>query len=1139
MKKNYCFEWEQRIPILKKLLIIMKLTFFLIAISAFSVLANKSYSQTVSLNMEKVTLKEVLSKIEDTSGCNFMYSEKFVDVTKTVSINVENKKIEDVLISLFAGSDIRFERKDRLIILTSEANNNTSVSQQQTTVSGKVTDTSGGGLPGVSVVVKGTTTGTITDADGVYKLSNVPSNATLLFSFVGMKSQEIAVGGKTSINITLVDETIGLEEVVAVGYGVQKKSNVTGAIASVNTDGLSNRSTPNVGQAMQGKVSGVQVLNMSGAPGSSPTFRVRGYSSNGQSNPLYIVDGLKVADIGYLDPTSIGSIEILKDAASAAIYGAEAGNGVVLITTKSGKKGTSRMFYNGQYTMQQQGHKMDMMNASQFKEYWMEAGQPASVFQNANTDWNKVLFENGMRQTQTLGFEGGNDKASFYSAITYNKDDGMVIGNNDTNERVAAQINASYQVNSWMKVGTTNSIERGKIVSVSQNNMTTSGSVIGSGFFFDPTVPVYYANDADAPAGLGLLTAEAQGYTVLRNSAGQLYGSSILLQSNLWHPFGMIENYTNETWRTNINGTIYTEFKPIKGLVYTSRLGYRFGNTFDSNYSASHYWNHNQSSLYGALDANLNHNVYLQWENFANYIFSVGKNDFTAMAGMQFTSNNNTNVGGNTARLQNDALNYRYLDFSTADATDAVRGNNINQRSISYFGRLDWNYDNRYMLQGSFRADAFDASKLSKTQRWGYFPSVSGGWTVSNENFMKNLGFNALSSLKFRGSWGINGNVNVLNNYPYSSSLVLGGNSGYYSFSSPLVSGAAPSNQLPNADLTWEKSNQTNFGFESRFFDSRLTLNVDYFRKITEGLLVSNSPAPVISGTSTVARNTGKILNSGFEFELGWKGEIGDFKYSINGNLATLHNEVLDSPYGNGRFSGGGGFLTDATYFEKGYPIWYIRTYVIDHIDEANGQPVYKTAQQLGTDDGRAPQGSGIPDFTYGITLNAEYKNFDLTVFGTGQEGSKLFFAVVRPDFPYANFPEFVYTDRWTPTHTNATRPSASVYRADSWSYAASDNWVFDNSFFKIKQIQLGYTLPKSLTSHLKISSLRVYTSLEDFFVFTKYPGIDPESMGGTQNGQTITIPGGPTLSLGGGMSVDRIQYPAMKQVVFGLNLSF
>ncbi len=1142
MKKNHSLQWEadSYVP-LKKIIRKMKITLFVVLLSAIQIFATGVYSQNAKFNLKKenASIENILSAIEDQSDYYFLYNGKLVDVTQKVTVSVENQSIENTLKELFRSTNISYKIIDRQVVLSPTDNGNVGNNQQQPkAISGKVTDSTGGSLPGVSVVVKGTTTGTITDGDGKYSLGNVPANATLVFSFVGMKSQEIAAGGKTSINVTLVDETIGLEEVVAIGYGVQKKSSVTGAIASVNVDEMQNRSTNNVGQSMQGKVAGVQVLNMSGAPGSSPTFRVRGYSNNGSSNPLYIVDGLKVTDIGYLDPNNIGSVEVLKDAASAAIYGAEAGNGVVLISTRSGKSSSSRLFYNGLYTNQSQANKMDMMSASQFKDYWMEAGQPASAFQNGNTDWNKVMFGNGMKQSHTIGFEGGTEKASFYTSLTYNSDEGMVVGKNDINERIAAQMNASYQVNSWLKVGTTNSIERGKVVNVSANNMTASGSVIGGAYFYDPTVPVYYNNDTDAPSSLGLVQAEGSGYNVLRNSDGKLYGSSLLLQSNLWHPLGMIENYTNESWRTNINGTIYTEFKPIKGLVYTSRIGYRFGTVYNSNYTDGYYWNHNQNALRGALDAQNNNNVYVQWENFANYMFSVGKNNFTAMAGMKFSSNNNIGVTGSTTRLQNDAANYRYLDYSASDATDNVGGNNIDTRDLSYFGRLGWSYEDKYMLQGSFRADAFDASKLSKEKRWGYFPSVSAGWVISNENFIKSLGINALSHLKLRGSWGVNGNVDVLRNYPYTSSLILG--SGYYNFSNQILAGAAPSTQLPNKDLNWEKSIQTNFGFDSRFFNDKLTFSMDYYKKITDGLL-GTGPAPVISGTSTVVRNIGKIENSGLEFELSWKGKIGNLKYNISGNLATLHNEVLESPYGAGRFPGGGGFLTDATYFEKGYPIWYIRTYIVDHIDETNGQPIYKTAEQLGTDDRKANVGSGIPDFTYGITFNAEFKNFDLKVFGTGQEGSELFFGIVRPDLPLMNLPAFVYENHWTPTNTAASKPSPRVYQSfpSASNYASSNDWVFNSSYFKIKEIQLGYNVPSSLTKRIKISSLRIFTSLEDFFVFTKYPGIDPESMGGTQNGQTITIPGGPTLSLGGGLSVDRVQYPAMKQVVFGINVSF
>ena len=1118
----------------------MKLALILIFVGILQVSASV-YSQQAKMtfSMENKSVKEVLDQIEQSTDFRFFYNENFTDLNRIVTIDARNNRVEEILDELLASSDVTYKvLENNLIVITPK-----SLLQQQK-VTGKVTDASTGeSLVGVYVRIEGKNAGAVTDADGKYSIDLPGADAVLQFSFVGYVTQTIPVSGQSVIDVALNAEISELDEVVVVGYGVQKKSNVTGAIASVNVDDLQNRSTDNIGKSLQGKVAGVQILTMSGAPGSSATFRVRGYSNNSGSDPLYIVDGLKVTDISYLDPNNIGSIEVLKDAASAAIYGAEAGNGVVLISTKTGSSGKSRMFFNMQYSNQSQANRMDMMNAAQFKEYWMAGGIPESSFQNGNTDWNDVVFENGNMQIYTLGVEGGSDKGSFYASLTYNTNNGMVIGKNDFNKRMAAQINADYNVKSWLKVGTTNSIERGKITSVSSNNFTGSGSVIGGAYFYDPTVPVYYKDDADYRANdpennLMLLDAEANGYNVLRNSNGQLYGSSLIMQSNLWHPLGMIENFTNESWRTHVNGTVYAEFKPLKGLVYTSRVGYRFGNFYTSNYSDAHYWNTNQLTSEGALEANLDHTVYIQWENFVNYQYTLGRNNFTAMAGMRYANDNIINVSGSTSKLNNDADNYRYLDYSAGDATDQPGGNNIDSRNISYFGRLGWNFDSKYLLQGSIRADAYDASKLSKDNRWGYFPSVSAGWVVTNEKFLQDLALKSLSYFKIRASWGINGNVNVLNGYPYTSSLTLG--SRYYNFTNQIITGAEPTNLLPNAELTWEKSIQTDIGFEARLFNNRLNFSMDYYKKITDGLL-GTFAAPVVSGNSTVRKNVGKIENSGFEFELGWKGEIGDFKYGINGNLATLHNEVLESPYGEGRYPGGGGFLTDATYFEKGYPIWYLRTYMIDHIDETNGQPVYKTASELGTDDGKDFAGSGIPDYTYGITINAEYKNLDLRIFGAGVQGSELLFAVVRPDLPRMNLPAFEYVDYWTPTNTVASNPSPTVFQSfpSASNYGSSDAWVFNSSYFKIKEIQLGYTLPSKLTNVIKISSLRIFASLENFFTFTKYPGIDPESMASTSGGETITIPGGPTLSLGGGMSVDRIQYPAMKQVLFGINLSF
>ncbi len=1120
-----------------KILLTMKLSALLLGLNFLQVSACV-FSQNTSFKVEetKLTLKDVINTIEKQTDYRVAYSATFVDQQTNVNLVQQENTVESFLEDVVKEMGMGYLLLDNNVIVLT--NKNDKLINQENVVKGVVKDATGNPLPGVNIIEKGTNNGTVTDLDGKYSIT-VSSSSILVFSFIGYLSEEIEIGNQTTIDVTLVEDIQSLDEVVVVGYGVQKKSNVTGSIASVQVDELQNRSTDDVGKSLQGKVSGVQILTMSGAPGSAATFRVRGYSNNTGSDPLYIVDGLKVPDISYLDANNIASVEVLKDAASAAIYGAEAGNGVVLISTKSGASGSTRIFFNTKYINQSQANILEMLNAAEFRDYWGQAGIPEESFQNGDTDWNDVVFENGVQKTYTFGAEGGNEKGTYYTAVTYNDDNGMVVGNNDINKRITAQVNADYNIKPWLKIGTTNTIERGKIVEVSANNFTATGSVIGGGFFYDPTVPLYYASDADVPAALEMLDAEENGYKISRNSEGQVYGSSLIMQSNLWHPLGMIENYKNERWRTNVNGTAYAELKPVKGLVFTSRLGYRLGNEYESHYTDSYWWNRNQNQLNGSLNAELTHRVYIQWENFANYLLTVGKNDISAMAGMNYSNLNATNLYASTSRLQNDAENYRYIEYSAADATDDISGENIDSRNISYFGRLSYTFDSKYMLQGTFRADAYDNSKLSSENRWGYFPAVSAGWVVSNESFMQNSGLSQLSYLKLRASWGVNGNVNVLENYPWTSSLALGADgSDYYSFTNSLITGASPSDRLANPDLTWEKSIQTDIGFDARFFDNRLSFGMDYFKKVTDGLL-GEAPAPVISGTNSVLKNIGKIENSGLEFDLGWKDQIGDFSYSINGNLSTLHNEVIESPYGDGRAQGGGAFLTNVTYFEKGHPIWYLRTYIVDHIDETTGQPIYKTAAELGTDDGRAPVGSSIPDITYGFTVTADYKNFDVRVFGTGVSGNELLFGVVRTDLPRANLPKFLIEDHWSATNTDGTKPSPLAFAQGAGQYAQSDHLIFDASYFKIKEIQLGYMLPTELTSKIKISSLRIYASLENFFTFTNYPGIDPESMGGTSSGEAVTLPNGTELRLGGGMGVDRLQYPSMKQVVFGVNVSF
>ena len=1014
-------------------------------------------------------------------------------------------------------------------------------SAQSITVRGTVTDAAGEPLIGVSVFVMNTSDGAITDLDGNFELQ-ARKGDVLVISYVGFSTQNITVSGSDPIRVALVEDSEFLDEVVVVGYGVQKKSDITGSIASVRSEDLKNTTSESVGQAIQGKVSGVQVLTLSGAPGSESHIRVRGYSSNNVSNPLYLVDGLKVTDISYLNPESIKSIEILKDAASAAIYGAEAGNGVILITTQTGDKGKSRIFYNGQYASQSVAKKVEMMDAATFKDFWQEAGYAASSFQNADTDWQNELYGMGYMTQHTVGFEGANDRGSFFLSLNYLKNNGMIVGNHDVNDRLSAQINASYKINDWLNVGTTNSVEyRALSKIINENSAQLTQNAIGATYLYDPTVPLTYANDADAPADL--LAAEAAGHAVARDENGNLYGATTFMRSP-GNPVGDLDRTDVTEYRMNLNGTIFGNITPMKGLTLTSRLGYRLGSTHTDTYAGPYYWNSGWGSDNVVMSSSAMQTFFYQWENFGNYNVTLGKHDIGAMVGMQFAKGVGRMVSGSTDSLTSILDNFHDLSASTQDASKGVGGYKSETSNWSWFARLSYTYASKYLLTVNFRADAFDTSKLSAKNRWGYFPSVSLGWIASREDFIKNnISPDILSFLKFRGSWGINGNVNSLSGYAWASTVSLNNStsirSADYSFLDKMYNGASPSRVLANPDLRWERSMQMDAGLEARFFKDRLNFAVDFYQKNTTDLLTT-AKAPSVSGASTQYVNMGKIRNTGWDIELGWKDTVGDFSYGISGNISFLKNKVLESPYGDGRYAGGGGYFTDATYFEAGYPIWYLRTYIVDHIDKYTGMPVYKTAEELGTDDGKDYVGSPIPKFTGGITLTASWKSFDFRLFGTGSYGNKLYWAIPRldPTTMLGNLPAVLVSDYWSWTNTDGTQPTPGIWArtGDLRNYGSSDHFVFDASFFRIKEIQLGYSLPKKVASKAGLSNLRLYVSLDNFFTFTKYPGNNPETMAGMTEGETSQSMG---MKLSGGMGVDRLMYPAMKQIVVGLNLSF
>lgn len=1030
--------------------------------------------------------------------------------------------------------------KTRFLFLIAVCMMAVSTAFAQRTIKGQVVSAGDNdGLMGAAVVEKGTSNGVVTDMNGNFTIK-VQNNATLVVSYVGYTTQQVK---PTSSNITikLVEDAKLLNEVVAVGYGVQKKSDLTGAVASVKGDDIKNLSTTDAAAALQGKAAGVQILNSTGKPGAGAQIRVRGYSSNSdQIGPLLIVDGLKVDNIQYLDPSMIESMEVLKDAASAAIYGAEAGNGVVLITTKSGQKGTGTINYTGKFTNQSLGFVPKLLNASQFKD-WMgmqlgadqvtaDMNDKKSIYgwdPATDTDWLDAYFENSWAQQHTLTFQGGNDRGSYFMSGSYVGQDGIVKGDKDKYQRLTAQINADYQIKDWLKVGTNTSIEKWSTQGVSENGYGTSFEML---LLIDPLTPLYWTKPEQM---LGEYRTE---YEAIKagNSNKTLFGDENGYYATSYfntrlaggNPFSQRDRSLQKNDGVSVRGTAFMNITPVKYVTFTSRLGYRLAFSNSSNYEFPYYLNGQTKGDNYAISGSSNNSIWYQWENFVNYNQSFGKHNVGAMAGMSYREIKTNGVSGKADGpdiLRDYADNFLYLDCINGNSSTSKTINGLPrlERSISYFGRVLYNYDDRYAVQANYRADAFDSSKLSKDNRWGHFFSASAGWTFSNEKFFKDaIDPSAISFGKIRASWGQNGNVNVLHDYAYTAGIATNGQVYNYTPSKEVAYGSMP-NGIANPNLTWETSEQIDLGLDMRFLDNRLALGIDWYNKTTKDLLVP-VPAMPESGANNITINAGKVKNTGLEVELSWRDHVGDFKYGISGNISTLSNKVTYLDESIDRLPGatvdGASPGAISCYFEEGQPLWYMRGYKYAG-RAADGSAQYYAKDGSLTNDPHDEDmtniGSGLPNLTYGITLNAEYKGIDLTIFGTGAAGNDIYYGLYRTG--YNNIAKGIYDD-----FKSNKFPDAGKVAGDATFYKSSA-MVYDGSFFKIKQIQLGYTLPKEITRKAYIQNARVYLSLDDFFTFTKYPGLDPETCTQQYNG----------------LGLDKAVYPNMSKLVLGVSVTF
>ncbi|TCJ14239.1 TonB-dependent receptor [Flaviaesturariibacter flavus] len=1023
---------------------------------------------------------------------------------------------------------------------------------QELTVTGRVTNNNEP-VSGATVTVKGTKTATTTDARGNYTISVPRPGAVISVTHVGMEPQEQTISAAGTHNYNLTGLTGSMNEVVVVGYGQQRKAVTTGSISSVKADQLQNVSNVRVEQTLQGRVSGVTVLPTSGQPGAGLSVRIRGTGSNRGSDPIYIVDGVRMGGLESIDPSDIQSVDILKDAASAAIYGAEAGNGVILITTKAGKNNARPVIsYTGQYTQQSlKPGFIKMMDAQQYAQYLNEAGvagAPSMIDvagMGAGTNWLDEVLRRAPQQHHSLSVSGANDRGNYYVSGNIFSADGIVGGANSFFKRYTARFNGDYKVKEWMNMGVRFTYINHQRSAISENN--EFGSILSSALVMDPTTPVTYNDPNNYPAHVqgyfdpSFVTANGTPVSslLLYDAQGRLYGLSNYLKGEYANPVARIENQHGKNTQNKIQGSAYIELMPINGLKFTSRFG--IDNAFQNGHGWNpRYWFSSESlaEKSGGYDYYDNWN-YWQLENFATYNRRVGGHNFTVLAGASQQKWHEYHMGGSYTGLFREEERFSYGSFN-GTVNNASIGSGITDYTLaSFFGRLNYEFENKYLFMASVRRDG--TSKAAPGKEWKTYPGVSAGWVFSNENFLTGRVKNILNYGKLRASWGQVGSVSSLGVGEWMNKVVPSGF--YYDPNNTALQGAAPGS-LPNPELTWETSEQLNVGMDLSFLNNRLTLTVDRYKKTTKDLLTGGT-VPLYVGNFISTVNAGNVVNKGWDVDLNFRQparKSRGFSWSVGGNFSTVDNKVTyldpNSPIINGAGIGTG---WTASAIQVGYPIWYFQGYKTDGIFQNQAQVTEYLAKNHITGytpkpgepvvvdvngDGQINSsdmtyiGSPHAKFIFGLNTHLEFKGFDLNVLAQGQTGNQVLMGFNRTDRPTANKPAFFFNNRWTGEGSTNTWFAANTSNDKIYN---SDLMVFDGDFMRIRQLQLGYTFNPSLLRRAGMSSARIYVSLDDYFTFTKYPGVDPEV--GNNGGASIGI--------------DRGGYPIPRKATVGVNLSF
>ena len=1116
-KTQFAFYFERRCN--QKLLLKMKLTVVTLLVCMLQVSASV-YSQTtkLTLDFQEKKISEVLKEIEETTDYRFFYQREQVNVDRKVDLQATNKSVKDVLTTLFKNQGISFSMmEDNLILLTSES----MMTEQERTIKGVVTNSAGDPIPGATVIIKGTTIGTITDVDGNYTLGKVKGTDVLLFSFVGMQTKEVAVGGQSVIHVALEDDLIGIEEVVAIGYGVQRKSDVTGSVGVVNAEDILERPAFNALQGMKGKIAGVNIFSNSGSPTGSTRVIIRGINSiNTSPNPLYVVDGVVMENFHLVNPNDIERIEVLKDASSAAIYGARGANGVILVTTRRGaKSGEVVVGYDAYISVGKIRKKMDLLNAEEWLEVIKKGYENAPKYRDYDpgseptidftdpklfdtngkplydTDWQEEATRTAISHNHQLTIQQGNEKSSVGAFLNYSDNEGIML--NSWMKRVNAKIAYDAKPKEWLDFGINmlvnkiweNEVEEGGGYQMPRRSMIE----------MVPIMPVKFPDGSWS-----------------NSSSTNNFGLE-----GMANPVHVLETQERLRNRTQFFGNTYLTFHILPGLDLKTQLGFDNHIHEFKDYSPKDLLNISYPNARASIENR--ESIYWQEETFLTYNKTINDHRLSSVIGLSWQERVERGNRMQTEGFSDDF--FKYNNMGSASTPSAPSSYYDKWSMNSYFFRVGYSYKDKYLATVTARADG--SSRFGENKKYGFFPSAGLGWVVSNEDFIDRSGL--IDYLKLRASYGITGSTEL---GTYGSLATISGGT-------VLLNGERANysqvTRLANPDLEWEKTSQFNVGFNLAMFDQKVSLELDYYYKLTTDLLLAR-PVPHSTGFTSVNDNIGEVANSGIDFLLTTQNvNTSDFNWESTLNLNYNKNEIKALGENDEDIFPGPWWVSGSqTILRVGESLgsfWGYRRLGTWGTDEAD------QAAEVGAVPGVAKRssereiiGKGLPDLTGSFINRFKYKNFDLLVdlqFTLGVEIMQQFFHSTEDRTGYANGLSTILYDGWTENNQNTMVQQIRNATLNGQNSEVDDHWVCDGSYLRGNLISLGYTFSNNFMNRMGIRSCRIYSSVDNLFVIhsNDFKGYDPEatSWGGNQWGQNIFF----------------FQYPKPTTVTFGVNVKF